>query len=175
MATWLGNFFTGNNSTDTTGATGDTGGTYAGVGQTTPSTLDYTSPTTHVGTTGYVSGTTTGITSAGTGTTSTYIPTGGLAGMGVYNPNQSATISNGYNAYPGAGTIHIAGPNPSIATNEGKIDLNELIQLIDVLKTRLLILTPNFEKMEKYAALKKAYDHYKLMESMIGDEDVNKK
>lgn len=167
MASWLGNFFTGNNSSST--STSSTSGTFAGVGQTTPSTLPYTTPTTHIGTTGHVSVTTTsGTTGGGTGS---YYP----SGLGVYNPNQSTTINTGgYSTYPNAGTIHIAGTNPTISTNEGKIDLNELIQLIDVLKTRLLILTPNFEKMEKYAALKKAYDHYKLMESMIGDEDVNK-
>lgn len=161
---WLGNLFTGNNTT-TDSTTSVTGGTFAGVGQTTPSTLPYTTPTTH--TTGYVSGPT-GITGVGTGS---YYP----SGMGVYNPHQTTTISTGgYNTY-NPGTIHISGTNPSLATDKGKIDLNELIQLIDVLKERLLILTPNFEKMEKYAALKKAYDHYKLMESMIGDEDVNKK
>ena len=166
MATWLSNFFTGNNTTNTN--TTD-GGTYAGVGQTTPSTLDYTSPTYTVGTTvpsgGWVSttSTTTGITS---------IPTGGLAGMGVYNPNQSHVYTTAGTYNPG--TIHISGTNPSLSTDKGKIDLNELITTIDILKERLLILTPNFEKMEKYAALKKAYDHYKLMESMIGDEDGNR-
>ena len=74
---WLGNLFTGNQKTQDT-----TDGTYAGVGQTTPSTLDYTSPTygsggggtvgTSVHSSGYVSTTST-----------TSIPTGGLAGMGV--------------------------------------------------------------------------------------------
>ena len=105
MATWLSNFFTGNNTTNTN-ATG--GGTYAGVGQTTPSTLDYTSPTYGVGTTvpsgGWVSTT--------TGTTN--ITTGGLGSpaIGVYNPNQYTFTSTGtYNP----GTIHIAGTNPSLS------------------------------------------------------------
>ncbi len=161
---WLGNFFTGNNSssTSTSSTTSVTGGTYAGVGQTTPSTLPYTIPTTHtVGTVGVATG----------GGGGTYVS----PSMGVYNPNQTTTISTGYSTYPNVGTIHIAGTNPTISTDKGKLELNALIELVDTLKERLLILTPNFEKMEKYAALKKAYDHYKLMESMIGDEDVNKK
>ena len=171
---WLGNLFTGNH----TSTTDTTNGTFAGVGQTTPSTLDYTSPTYGVGATGatgtttvtsggFVATPTTGITGVGTGT---YYP----SGMGVYNPNQATTISTGYSTYPNAGTIHIAGTNPTIATDKGKIELNALIELVDVLKDRLLILTPNFEKMEKYAALKKAYDNYKLLEAMIGDEDGNR-
>ena len=164
MASWLGSFFTGltQQTTDTTN------GTFAGVGQTTPSTLDYTSPTYGVGTTvpsgGWVSTTTgtTNITTAGLGNPA----------MGVYNPNQYTTFTSTGTYNPG--TIHIAGPNPSFTTDKGKIDLNELIGIVETLKERLLILTPNFEKMEKYAALKKAYDHYKLMESMIGDEDGQK-
>ena len=176
---WLGNLFTGNNTT-TDSTISATDGTYAGVGQTTPSTLDYTSPTYTVGSTvtsgGYVGGSGGGsigmATVTGTGT-GTYIPNG-AASVGVYNPNSTYintyTSTGTYNP----GTIHITGTNPTISTDKGKIELNALIELVDVLKDRLLILTPNFEKMEKYAALKKAYDHYKLMESMIGDEDVNK-
>ena len=166
MASWLGNFFTGNNTT-TDSTTSVTGGTFAGVGQTTPSTLPYTTPTTHVGTTGYVSTTTT--------STGTY-PTGGLAspvGMGVYNPNQTFTIGS-TNTYQPA-NIHISGPDPVFSTDKGKLHVNELIELVETLKERLLILTPNFEKHEKYAALKKAYDNYKLIEAMLSGEDNDNK
>ena len=41
------------------------------------------------------------------------------------------------------------------------------------LRERLLIIIPNFEKHEKYEALKKAYDHYKLIESMLGEDRGN--
>ena len=34
---------------------------------------------------------------------------------------------------------------------------------------RLLLISPDLEKLEKYAALKNAYDHYKLIEAMCGD------
>ena len=159
---WLGNLFTSklsNTSTETTS------GTYAGVGQTTPSTLPYTSPTYHTGITvpsgGYVTGTGP-IGVAGPPLTTT-----------TYNPNSTFTINTG--GIPNYGTLHIAGPTPSISTDKGKIDLNELSELISVMKERLLIITPNFEKHEKYAALKKAYDHYKLIEAMVsGEENDNK-
>lgn len=148
---WLGNLFTGNPSSTSTST-----GTYAGVGQTTPSTLPYTIPTTHI-----VGPTPNSVGVAGPVTTSTY------------NPNQTFTINTG--GLPNYGTVHISGPNPSISTDKGKIDLNELSELITVLKERFLIITPNFEKHENYAALKKAYDHYKLLEAMLsGDENDNK-
>jgi hypothetical protein len=40
---------------------------------------------------------------------------------------------------------------------------------------RLCIIEPSFEKMEKYPALKEAYDNYKLIEALIKyDEDEKK-
>jgi hypothetical protein len=43
--------------------------------------------------------------------------------------------------------------------------------LLQGIEDRLAILAePNPAKLEKFAALKKAYDHYKLMEKLIGDE-----
>ena len=154
---WL-DYFKSNQVSSTSTSTTSTG-TYAGVGQTTPSTLPYTTPT-------YGVGTTTTITSG------TYIPPSGTP-TGIYNPNQTFTISSG--GIPNYSTIHIQGQNPTISTDKVKIDLNELGELIGVLKERFLIITPNFEKHEKYAALKKAYDHYKLLEAMLsGDDNDNR-
>jgi hypothetical protein len=43
--------------------------------------------------------------------------------------------------------------------------------LLQCIEDRLAILAePDPVKLEKFAALKKAYDHYKLMEKLIGDE-----
>jgi hypothetical protein len=43
--------------------------------------------------------------------------------------------------------------------------------LLQSIEDRLAILAePDPVKLEKFAALKKAYDHYKLMEKLIGDE-----
>lgn len=43
-------------------------------------------------------------------------------------------------------------------------------KLLEKIEDRLAILIPDPAKLEKYEALKKAYDHYKLMEKLIGDE-----
>lgn len=178
---WLGNIFSGSQASSTsTSTTSDTStGTFAGVGQTTPSTLPYTVPTTHIGSMPVVSGTT-HVSHIGTATVTNggyvSVPIGGIGGIssgGIYNSNQIYTTNS--TGIPNYGTVHISGPTPSISTDKGKIDLNELGELISVMKERLLIITPNFEKHEKYAALKKAYDHYKLLEAMLsGDENDNK-
>jgi hypothetical protein len=44
-------------------------------------------------------------------------------------------------------------------------------KLLEKIEDRLAILAePDPVKLEKYAALKKAYDHYKLMEKLIGED-----
>jgi hypothetical protein len=43
-------------------------------------------------------------------------------------------------------------------------------KLLESIEDRLAILQPSPEKLEKYAALKKAYDQYKLMEKLIGED-----
>lgn len=44
-------------------------------------------------------------------------------------------------------------------------------KLLEKIEDRLAILQePSQEKLEKFAALKKAYEHYKLMETLIGED-----
>jgi hypothetical protein len=47
-----------------------------------------------------------------------------------------------------------------------KIDGKSLKQFMDKMEERLAILVPDPAKLEKFEALKKAYEHYKLMESL---------
>ena len=58
-----------------------------------------------------------------------------------------------------------------IKTGKSKIDIDELADMMDTLKKRLLILTPNFEMHEKYPMLKEMYDEYKAMEKLLGGPD----
>jgi len=53
--------------------------------------------------------------------------------------------------------------------NNKKIDFEELHTMMDTVKKRLLILTPNFEKHEKYQMLKDAYDEYRAIEALLSD------
>jgi hypothetical protein len=52
-----------------------------------------------------------------------------------------------------------------------KIKGRSLEKLLDTIEKRLAILTPNPAKLEKFEALKKAYDHYKLLEALCHEDD----
>jgi hypothetical protein len=56
-------------------------------------------------------------------------------------------------------------------TVNGDINLNgvSMLSLLENIQTRLNILVPDPAKLEKYQALKDAYEHYKLMESLLKD------
>lgn len=71
-----------------------------------------------------------------------------------------------------AGSLVLAGDRPLIRTQKNEIDLDDLADTMKVVKERLLMITPDFEKHEKYPMLKQAYEHYKLVEKMLmnGDE-----
>jgi hypothetical protein len=68
--------------------------------------------------------------------------------------------------------------NPTLEVNgdakfEGDIQWKgrSLVKLLESIEDRLAILQePDPKKLEKFAALKKAYDHYKLMEKLIGED-----
>ncbi len=54
---------------------------------------------------------------------------------------------------------------------KGDINLNgvSMLSLLENIQTRLNILVPDPAKLEKYQALKDAYEHYKLMENLLKD------
>jgi len=97
------------------------------------------------------------------------VPTHPIGGAGTY-------LSSGTTSSPmWVGTtqnanIKVTGNNPTIHTDKNSINLDEVADLVKILKERLLVIIPDFEKHEKYAALKKAYDHYKLIEAMVQEE-----
>jgi hypothetical protein len=79
----------------------------------------------------------------------------------------------------------ITGPNTTWGSSDSSIQVNgdaafegdikwkgrSLGKLLEKIEDRLAIISePDPEKLEKYAALKKAYDHYKLLEKLIGEE-----
>lgn len=61
----------------------------------------------------------------------------------------------------------------TISTAKSTIDIDELADMMETLKKRLLILTPNFEQHEKYPMLKQLYDEYKAMERLLSGPDCN--
>jgi hypothetical protein len=99
----------------------------------------------------------------------------GTSGASLYSTGSSynwGTITSG-SSYGTSGQLHVSGT--------AKIDGDLTVQGISIVKTlekineRLAILVPDPAKLEKYAALKKAYDHYKVMESLITEQDTKDK
>ena len=59
----------------------------------------------------------------------------------------------------------------AIHASDVLISGKSLSNILDTIQRRLSILDdPSPKKLEKYAALKKAYDHYKLLEKLLNEE-----
>ena len=108
-------------------------------------------------------------------------------------PTVSPSITAGSGGGGAMGTMYSVPPNVSISNNTGPSPLTwasyaapstgltvegdirwqgrSLSKWLEKIEDRLAILSdPDPEKLEKFAALKKAYEHYKLLEKLIGDE-----
>jgi len=48
--------------------------------------------------------------------------------------------------------------------------LEPISSRLTAIEERLAILTPDLQKLEKYSALKQAYDNYKLLETLCKDQ-----
>jgi len=94
---------------------------------------------------------------------------GGVGAIGHTGTTGSYYVSTGTGAGASWSTPTL---NPSVlSTSKGNsVDLDELAEMMKIMKERLLILIPDFEKHEKYAALKKAYDNYKIIEALIQED-----
>lgn len=98
------------------------------------------------------------------------ITTAGTNGSGYSNQYTNTTLGHAAGAYtftypPSSAIIDVKGDDADIRIN-GK----SLKEFMEKVEERLLILQPDPKKLEKYAALRKAYEHYKLMEKLVGDD-----
>jgi hypothetical protein len=87
----------------------------------------------------------------------------GAAGIGTSGPSTAPIWTNS------SSSIQVKGD----AEFDGDIKWKgrSLGSFLESIEDRLAILQePDPKKLEKHAALKKAYDHYKLLEKLIGDE-----
>lgn len=112
----------------------------------------------------------------GHGATGSYtVPSGTL---GITNPSMYGTLSIG-SSYAssitmGTSILNIMAEGDGdamIKTKKNTINLDEMAEMMNTLKERLLILTPNFEQHEKYPVLKDLYEQYKVVEAMLKEED----
>ena len=117
---------------------------------------------------------------------STTVSTTGVPSMystiGAVGTSGSFLTTNGSNGTSWTTTPYLY--NSGTTTNPGlkvtgdsefegdvKIQGHSILKLLKSIEDRLAILQePSPEKLEKYAALKKAYDHYKTLERLIGED-----
>jgi hypothetical protein len=103
------------------------------------------------------------------------INSSGTMGVGTSGPYTFTPNGTGYTGQPWV-TVGTAAPNTldvkGDANFEGDIKFKgrSLEELFSKIEDRLAILQPDPAKLEKYESLRKAYDHYKLMEKLIGEE-----
>lgn len=93
----------------------------------------------------------------------------GSSGSYFYTTVGSNGTASAYNWTSNNTGLHVT----SDASFEGDIKIKgrSLEKLLEKIEDRLAILQdPDPAKLEKHAALKKAYDHYKLLEKLIGDD-----
>ena len=79
----------------------------------------------------------------------------------------SYTIANPSNYYNTTSTVNITSNGIDMKSGTDiTIDGKSLKQFMDKMEERLAILVPDPAKLEKFEALKRAYEHYKLMEKL---------
>jgi hypothetical protein len=80
------------------------------------------------------------------------------------------TGTNGHN-WNNPPTVNITGTGIDMAAGTDiSIDGKSLKTFMNKMEERLAILDPDPSKLEKFEALKKAYEHYKLMESLCQEQ-----
>lgn len=111
------------------------------------------------------------------GNLSVCTPTGGwvTAGSGATGSLWSIAptyVSTGTYTINATSPVYSNGVNDIILKRNGKDDLY-VGKAIDAIMERLCIIEPAFELLEKYPALREAYNNYKLIETMVknGDHD----
>ena len=86
----------------------------------------------------------------------------GAAGSNYYTTSINSNWNN-----TSSSTVNITGDGIDMAAGTDiKIDGRSLKNFMDKMEERLAILVPDPAKLEKFEALKKAYEHYKLMEKL---------
>jgi hypothetical protein len=91
----------------------------------------------------------------------------GSGGSGI----NYTTSSTSYNWAPSPATVNITSNGIDMAAGTDiKVDGKSLKEFMSKMEQRLSILVPDPAKLEKFEALKKAYEHYKTMESLCFDE-----
>jgi hypothetical protein len=98
---------------------------------------------------------------------SSYTISGAVGNSGQFYTS-TGTSGNNWNNPP---TVNITGTGIDMAAGTDiSIDGKSLKNFMTKMEERLAILVPDPAKLEQFEALKKAYEHYKLMESLCQEQ-----
>ena len=100
-----------------------------------------------------------------TGATGSYLTSNGSYNTWATSPSPAITTTN-IGSTPG---IQVKGD--AEFDGDVKIKGRSIVTSLDEIEKRLAILVPDPKKLEKFEALKKAYNHYKMLEALCMDED----
>lgn len=99
-----------------------------------------------------------------------------VTGQTYYDPNTLQTMMYTGTSWiqvggAGGGSGMLTGKQQSTVvmygSNGRKVSVDEIIDVMDVVKRRMLVLTPDFEKHEIFPALKEAYEHYLVLDKLM--------
>jgi hypothetical protein len=98
---------------------------------------------------------------------SSYTISGAASSSGQFYTS-TGTSGNNWN---NPSTVNISNTGIDMAAGTDiSIDGKSLKEFMNKMEDRLAILVPNPAKLEQFAALKKAYEHYKLMEQLCQEQ-----
>jgi hypothetical protein len=101
----------------------------------------------------------------------TTITNGGYTIGATGTSGQFYTTGTGYNNWNNPPTVNITGTGIDMAAGTDiTVGGKSLKEFMNKMEERLAILIPDPSKLEKFEALKKAYEHYKLMESLCQEQ-----
>jgi hypothetical protein len=83
----------------------------------------------------------------------------------TFNSTQVATTQYVNSMLSGQATLN--------GKNGKSVSVDEIIDFMEVMKKRMLILTPVFEKHEQYPALLEAYENYLMIERLCCGDDTD--
>ena len=101
----------------------------------------------------------------------TTISNGGYTIGNTGSSGQFYTTGAGGNNWNNLPTVNITGTGIDMAAGTDiTVGGKSLKEFMNKMEERLAILIPDPKKLEQFAALKKAYEHYKLMESLCQEQ-----
>jgi hypothetical protein len=105
------------------------------------------------------------------------VTVGGAGAGGIYTMPWNGAGSNNWSVTQSPVMTLSAGTSPSLKVSgdadiQGNLTVNgaNISELLEKIQERLAILVPDPKRLEKYEALKQAYDNYKLLEALCVDE-----